>query len=374
MLYDSVADKVGAIDDSVWSDALANGRWVLDLVDDYEAVVGGSSDMSVRFEELRRLSAELDRRLAEEDASVRAAALCLALSGEDPGIEWVQRFTRLRLSWTPDQLDALWRFLETHDGVSWARWVQVALNGLPTTDIGRPAPSLRAVDTRLSQRSISRWDGTAALIRELRSHLKSVDGPATTLPISVLPPRDRWAIELRDWFEENPAPEAIELAVHLATIGKNRPTRAWQRMCVDLGTAEEAREFLRTALRILLTCEPTRMRRHGMQQEVLLDHVRNVEVARGVVWATALLEGKAAVPALEAVYLHTAFGLAHHPEAPVATAVVHALGIIDDPSAEAALERLRSRAFDHVARKQIDTALRADAKRATRVRQSLDTW
>lgn len=369
MVHQETQQQAGIDDglDHVRLAAMEQGRWALDLLDDWNATFGPDyeSDRSdgsgTAMAERHRLAEEFFRRVREgDDADVRAGVLCLLLSEVEPS-GWVERCAKRRLAWQVEQATVLWRLVMTQPTIWWTKWVELALTTLPGLDtrgLAGLAPLLRDVDERLSAKHVSRYDGVAKLIQELRSHLSRVDGPSPTLPQSVLPPRDQWAIEVRSWCEAEASPDIVALVVHLATLTTTRPSRTWRRTCADLAaTNQDVREFPRRALNALLACEPTVMRHAGRNREALLDEVRNVDVARGTVWAAAVLEGDAVAHDLENVFLRTALDTSARPEPRVATAVVHALGSIEGTEAKEVLRRLRPKVFETAVLKQIDAAL-----------------
>ncbi|MGV9384102.1 hypothetical protein ACWDRB_50385 [Nonomuraea sp. NPDC003707] len=362
--------------DHVRTSAVDLARWLVDHLGDERATTAHAlrtqhkDDWDECWATRARIKEDVARRLEKaDDAALCAAALCVVLWPEDPYADFddiLKRATRRRLGWTAEQASVLWRLAAADQkrGFRWVTCVKLALaslKGLGEPELRELAPLLRAVEETLPSAWGIRGADRARLPQAMRSYLALADGPPTALPDSVLVPRDRWAEGLREWLGVEPMPHLVQLIIHLATLASGLPTAAWRRTCMDLALGEGTREFGRRALAGLLECGPTTMRRHGKQQQVLLDE-RNDDLARGVVWMAALTEGPAAVTALEAVVLRTSYDtFAYFPEPKVATAAVRALGTIPGPQAPAALRRLLTRIHHTGDRKQIEAALKASA-------------
>ncbi|WP_152563844.1 hypothetical protein [Actinomadura welshii] len=358
--------------DQVRCSAVEPGRWLVDHIGDERAATAlavrtqRKDDWDECWATRARIKEDVARRLEKaDDAALRAAALCVVLWPEEPYSDFddiLKRVTRRRLDWTVEQASVLWRLAASDQerGFRWVKCVKLglaALKGLEEPELQKLAPSLRTVEEMLPSAWGTRGADRARLPQAVRSYLALAGGSPADLPDSVLVPRDRWAGDLREWLGAEPLPHLVELIIHLATLASGRPTAAWRGTCEALALGEGAREFGRRALAGLVECDPTTMRRHGKQQRVLLD-VRNQELARGVVWMAALTEGPAAVAALEAVFLRTSYDtFAYFPEPKVATAAVHALGVIPGPESSAALRRLLARTHHAGDRKQITAAL-----------------
>jgi hypothetical protein len=109
------------------------------------------------------------------------------------------------------------------------------------------------------------------------------------LPGGLLLPGGNWAPPLLSLIGAETEPAVVTLILHLAALGRPRPSRRWRSECLRLLESARAREVVLTGLHGLAGCEPTVLRSAlplpREYRAVVCE--RNAPVARGVVWAAA---------------------------------------------------------------------------------------
>lgn len=180
------------------------------------------------------------------------------------------------------------------------------------------------------------------------------------------------AARARERANDSPAPELAELVVHLAAPSGPRPTRKWRRRCLDLVKTAHATDLTARCLHGLAEGDALCNKEHGPHSRWAgaafhyhyLVHANHLDLARGLVWAAALVGGAGAVPDLVSLVLRTgAPGGDVVEQLMLAGAAINALGDIDDLSALEALWRLQRTIRHRALRKQLDAALQAAAGR-----------
>jgi hypothetical protein len=199
--------------------------------------------------------------------------------------------------------------------------------------------------------------------RQITRMLRELD-PAT-IPGGLLVPGDNWAPLLQEMVSGGDLSELVELVTHLSSLSGPRPAKKWRSECLRLLGSAPAAEFVRAGLRGLAECEPVTVtdRSFGQEYRTVVCE-QNAPLARGVVWAAALMAEKDVVSWLAAVALRTGEtrrDLAR--ELKVAGAAINALGESTDPAALQALWLLRDRIRDRSLRKQLDVAVGTAAQR-----------
>ncbi|GAB3969834.1 hypothetical protein GCM10029978_041990 [Actinoallomurus acanthiterrae] len=366
MFYEELSKRVRRADglDEVRMAALDDARWLVDILGEWEAAderADRIGDRTEYQEESHRFRDAVDARLKDPDPSLRAMAMCMAFWDRT----WLcldhafGRLIRRRLRWTAEQSAVLWRLAADPDQGPFQKELLVelglsSLKGLGEDDIRELAPLLRTAAERLGPAKRPR---PAKLSRRVTSYLTLLDGPPSAVPDSVLVPDDAWAAGLREWIGEKPAPELVDLVLHLATLS-GPPSQKWRETCVELAKGQG--EFGRFALRRLAECEPTEMRRHGQQVSALLDRA-NLGPACGVVWMMALTEGTRVADVLKEIFTRTSYDtviyLENVPEPQVATAVVQALGAVPGGAASGTLREMLAISHDSRVRRQIEKVL-----------------
>ncbi|MEV0232073.1 DUF4132 domain-containing protein [Nonomuraea sp. NPDC050786] len=181
------------------------------------------------------------------------------------------------------------------------------------------------------------------------------------LPLSALVPCDEWAMVVRDHLGDAPPETLVRLIDHLSELNGPRPTKTWRVRCLELLRPDDAKELVRIALDAFdrLTEWNT-----GWAAAQLIVSDSNTDVARGFVWAAALLRADNVVPALTELALRTA-GVHRdlREDLKLAGAAINALGDCGDPMAIEALWRLQRSIRHRALHKQIGTALAAAAGR-----------
>ena len=180
------------------------------------------------------------------------------------------------------------------------------------------------------------------------------------IPEGMIPPTDPWAAPLR---EPARTPAFAALLRHLVALSGPRPSQRWRSECVRLVEAASAAGVVSAVLDALAEGELVSEVWPGLPYSCLV-RVEHGDLARGLVWAAALLGGATAVPRLTALALR--LGLPHHSmlDSPkLANAAVNSLAEVADPAAMEALVRLQAVIKDRGLRKQVDTALTTVAGR-----------
>ncbi|MBA9005817.1 DUF4132 domain-containing protein [Thermomonospora cellulosilytica] len=387
MLYERLTAKARAGDglDAVRTDAIEKVRWLVDLLDRQRE--NWTEQLACRDRERHeRLSTEMDligTKIREGLGSCghderRAAAVVLTLAAEFTDTLWdydeelalVVPGTR---GWSAPEASALLAHVEACHMAFWfARSLGFALTAAEALDVDDQrtvAPLLQRIHRRLIDEEGVGAGHYSALARRIWRLLKNVDG--TRFPAGTIPDHDPWAEPLREHANASPTPELVDLVLHLAALSGPRPSERWRRRCLELLDATGAVDLPSRCLRGLAEGEALCSREHGPLPSWPFDHhhhylVRptHVDLARGLVWSAALVDGAATVHDLVALALRTG-----GPDGDVveqlklAGAAVNALGGIDGPSTLEALWRLQRTIRHRGLRKQLDTALRTAAGR-----------
>jgi hypothetical protein len=184
------------------------------------------------------------------------------------------------------------------------------------------------------------------------------------IPEGLLVPEDNWAPPLLEIVGDGDM-ELADLVVHLSALSGPRPAKKWRTECLRLLRPDRAREFVLAGLGGLAECEPAFVTGGYLRREYrAIVCEQNSLVARGVVWAAALLPDAGVVAGLAAVALRTGEtrrDIAQ--EFKVAGAAINAVGESTDPAALEALWTLRSRIRHRSLRRQLDAAIAAAAQR-----------
>ncbi|MDR3081802.1 MAG: hypothetical protein LBV60_12905, partial [Streptomyces sp.] len=375
MLYDALVAESRRNDslDDVRCAALERVRWLVDLLErqrkgpvwDAAAALRGPEEYE-RIQAIRAATqAEIDGRLAAcGDEEGRAAVLCLMLAAHSNGMGPL--ISRVR-GWTPDEVTVMLRRATEYDGDFWyADPLALVLNAADQLDTdGRRVimPWLRHVHTKIMDTAVEARP-RVSLTQRLRVLIASVD--ETYIPEGLIPADAPWACPLRDRAKTSPTLELARFVRHLASLSAPRPSQRWRRTCLELVDAASARELMADVLRALAEDEPLCSRENGAHDGWFDDryHYHYVvqqcdgDLARGVVWASALTGGPAAVQHLDALVLRTSgLGAGVVQDLKLAGAAINALAETGDPASLEALWRLRSRTKHRALRKQLDTAL-----------------
>ncbi|MFB4278519.1 DUF4132 domain-containing protein [Nonomuraea sp. MTCD27] len=285
--------------------------------------------------------------LAQATLDDLASELYLALSGSD--------------GWTAAEVAALFTVMrerEIHyrdeDWLAPALELAASLDDEDRTIVWEPLrPLVEAVSTSgIEAGARRRLHGLIA--RVFRT------GPEA-MPLAALVPCDEWAMAVRDHLGAAPPEGLVRLVDHLAELNGPRPAKTWRGRCLELLQTDGAGDLVRAAVNAF-----------GRVSEVdspwgpaqLIVSGANTDVARGFVWAAALLPMDDAVPELTELALRTSGvhrGLRE--DLKLAGAAINALGVYPGPVAMRALWQLRRRIRHRALHKQIDTALDAAAAR-----------
>ena len=310
-----------------------------------------------------------DRLRSGPDEERRAAAIFLLATNHwwwQPGWSYDTAAAGAG-GWGAAELKAAIRMLLTAD---WLRYEDIEVLGAWAT----AAERLNEPDRR---QLVPEWHAAAAKISEslpgirirmpvlgqIIRMLRELD-PAT-VPGGLLAAGDNWAPPLLEMAGAGDPSELVELIVHLGSLGGPRPPKKWRSECLRLLQPASAAEFVRAGFRGLAECQPATVtdRIFGQEYRTVVCE-QNSLVARGLVWAAALLAEDDAVGGLAAVALRTGEtrrDIAR--ELKVAGAAINALGESTDPAALQALWLLRDRIRDRSLRKQLDVAVGAAAQR-----------
>lgn len=387
MLYERLAAKSRRGDglDEVRLGAVEKVRWLVDLLDRQRRnwTAGLNCRDMERYEEIsaaaRPIGTEIRERLgACREDERRAAAVTLMLAADFTDTLW-HYDKELALvvpgtpGWAPHEVAVLLLQAGERDMEFWfAESMGFALTAAEMLD----ADGCRAIEAWLhhAHRQLVTDDGSGAghrsiLAKRIRRLLAKVD--AARIPAGVVPEHDPWAGPLRERANESPTPELAELVVHLAAPSGPRPTRKWRRRCLDLVDTAQATDLTARCLHGLAEGDALCSRTQGGPQwwpenfhyHYLVQPV-HADLARGLVWAAALVGGAEAVPDLVALTLRTGGPDSDEVEQlKLAGAAINALGDIDDVSALEALWRLQRTIRQRALRKQLDAALQAAAGR-----------
>lgn len=201
------------------------------------------------------------------------------------------------------------------------------------------------------------------VLSQITRMLRELD-PAT-IPAGLLVTGDNWAPPLLELARGADLNDLVQLVTHLSSLSGPRPPQKWRSQCLRLLRPTAAAEFVRAGLRGLAECEPATVTDrifHPEYRTVVCE--QNSLLARGVVWAAALLAEKEATGHLAAVALRTGETRRDiERELKIAGAAINALGESTDPAALQVLWLLGGRIRDRALRKQLDVAVSAAAQR-----------
>ena len=305
-----------------------------------------------------------DRLNSGPDEERRAAAIFLLATERwvpDPGGSWLDAAAAAG-GWSAAELQAALRLVGERRGYSTLQAVgswAAAVQRLPEHDRKRLVPELRTVAGAVSEMP-SYIRPRAGILGQITQMLCDLD-PAT-IPAGLLVPGDNWAPPL---LQIAGAGGLARLVMHLSALSGPRPAKKWRSECLRLLQPAPARMFVRAGLRGLAECEPATLTERNFGREyrnVVCE--QNSLVARGVVWAAALVAEEDAVRGLAAVALRTGETRRDvERELKVAGAAINALGESTDPAALQALWLLGDRIRDRSLRKQLEVAIGAAAQR-----------
>ncbi|MFF4353621.1 DUF4132 domain-containing protein [Streptomyces sp. NPDC001530] len=382
MLYDALVTASRRNDslDDVRYAALDRVHWLVDLLERQRTesrwdppTWQGQEGYERHQATCAAIRAEIDGRLAAcADEEGRAAVLCLLLAAcFDDSRFWQYHaqigplISRVH-GWTPDEVAVMLRRVTEYDMGHWfAQSLGMVLDGAERLGAdGRRAvePWLRHAHAELMNTTVeARLRGS--LTKRLRALLASVD--EAHIPDGLIPSQAPWAAPLRDRTHRSPTPELAGFVRHLASLSGPRPTQRWRRTCRTLADAASARDLVAEILRTLAEDDPLCSRGcgphtgwiHGEYHYHYVVHQDDGDLARGVVWAAALIGGPAVVPYLGALAQRTGAGTGVIEDLKLAGATINALAEIGDPAALEALWRLQTQIKHRALRKQLDTAL-----------------
>jgi uncharacterized protein DUF4132 len=384
MLYQRLVTETRRDDDldDVRLGAIEKVRWLFDLLDRQRQNWTESlacRDMK-QYEELsaaaRVLRVEIRKRLrACGDDERRAAAVTLMLAADFTDTLWDYRGELALVvpgteGWSAAEVAVLLIESGTREMEFWrAESLGFALTAADTLG----AAGLRAAEPWLQDahkglRDIGAGHGNV-LARRIRRLLAQVD-PAR-IPAGVMPPDVPWAAPLRALVTGRPAPEVTDLVTHVAALSGPRPTRSWRRRCLALVKAAGAEKMPTRCLHVLAEGDPLCSRDHGSHTPWLdgvhhhyLVHTSDSDLARGLVWAAAVVGGAGVVSDLAALARRAGGpGRDVAEDLKLAGAAINALGDSDSPAALEALWRLQRMIRHRGLRKQLDAALQAAAGR-----------
>ena len=361
--------------DGVAAAAAARVPWVVGFLDARRGEP--RFDMSNRpgqeaFQEHRARAAEQWSRLVEQlrvstEEEQRAAFLCLLLAdGLDPSDtlrarDAVEAVLPQVGGWSADEVAELLRHAcdasRQDELTARLRSALATAERLDADGCRAVAPWLRQAYTLLTSAQVD-----AVKRRSLTGRVQELLTRAdlAEIPEGMIPPYDPWAAPLR---EQDPTPAFAELLRHLVALSGPRPSQRWRSECLRLVEAASAAAVVPAVLDALAEGGPVGEIWPGHSYTCLV-RVEHGDLARGLVWAAALLGGASTVPRLTALALRVGLprqGMTDSPK--LANAAVNSLAEIADPAAMAALHRLRSAIRDRGLRKQIDTALTTVAGR-----------
>lgn len=310
-----------------------------------------------------------DRLRSGPDEERRAAAIFLLATNH----WWWQRGWSYNAAaagaggWSAAELKAAIRLLLTAD---WLTHEDIEVLGAWATsaeqfsepDRRQLVPEWHAAAAKISE-SLPGIRIRTPVLGQITRMLRELD-PAT-IPGGLLAPRDNWAPPLLEMARAGDPSELVALVTHLSSVSGPRPAKKWRSECLRLLRPAAAAEFVRAGFRGLAECEPATVtdRYFGQEYRTVVCE-QNSLLARGVVWAAALLAEDDAVGGLAAVALRTGEtrrDIAQ--ELKVAGAAINALGESTDPAALQALWLLRDRIRNRALSKQLDVAVGAAAQR-----------
>jgi hypothetical protein len=368
-------------------------RWLVEVIDDLNALFAPLIEQmtaavadpqhhdppsdGLGYDERQRRAAILRARAKERACAVsdeeRRAALIYLLATPEPHwhqLCWSQPDTILAAGgWTVDELRVmLGELLRWELVAQMVPFVEVSLaaaEGLGEADQRALAPLLHRVAAGVGDGEMG-IDTRRRLLARITAMLCVLD--PVRLPPGLLLPRDNWARPLLDLIGERPGPDVVRLITHLAALTGPRPSKKWRSQCLELLRSETAATIVRAGLCELARCPPTVVHATvavpgGASYQCVVCE-QNGGLARGFVWAAALLGGQGVVADLTEVALRTGGarrGL--EPELKIAGAAINALGERAEPAALEALWRLHGSIRNRTLRKQLDTALATAAER-----------
>ncbi|MBG0828253.1 DUF4132 domain-containing protein [Planomonospora sp. ID67723] len=306
---------------------------------------------------------EVRRRLRQaEETTCRAAAIRLAQPSPSRCAEELDIALSRSGTWSPAEMAALLTALRSCD-LSWHddAWLSLLLDRLLEFETGERA-ALREL-VRPLIRAVAQSSIEAGKRRRLQRSITRIlhTGPGT--PLHALAPLDDWAAALYDHLGETPPEHLVHLLNHLGALHAPRPSASWRARCLELLRPADAQDLVRLALGAFDRVTEQTTVWDAVLRLIVSDP--NVDTARGVVWAGALLGADDLVPVLSALAVRTSGAERQvREELRLAGAAINALGDCDDPAAVGALGRLQQVIRHRSLRKQIGVALAAAAGRA----------
>ncbi|WP_052434210.1 hypothetical protein [Streptacidiphilus melanogenes] len=318
--------------------------------------------------------------VSTEEEQRSAVVALLTADGLDSTDAWRARegvtpLVALLDGWTPEEVEALLRraCADASRPLA-ARDLGLALDAAERLD----ADGCRAVAAwvRHARGEVAALEADARRRGRLTARLDALLGRVeeAVIPAGLIPAYDVWAAALREQAGRAATPELAAFLRHMTGLSGPRPTQRWRRACTELADAASARDLAAEVLRSLAEDEPLCSKERGAHADWMgegshyhfLVHQDDRDLARGLIWTSALTGGPATVAHLVAlalrVGLHSGGGVIA--DLKLAGAAINALAEVEDASALAALWRLRSRIRDRALRKQVDTALTTAAARA----------
>lgn len=339
---------------------------------DADELIGGAADQDLR---------ELGIAVLEVMAGLRdAGPVTSGLRGRNG---WGSRerlnevlapIQRRKLAWTGD--DAMRALLAATAGEpSWqdrAR-IRLALRVAEVAGANGELEAFRAALTDLREVLIAATrltSGDRAALVQRAAAILGGDGDDGDDWQRMLTDRDGWSRAVQGQLAAGAVPGLGALLQHLAS-GKTKPSERWFQQTAAMVADPKRAGVVRTLVEELRRHErETTEVRLGDQRYLsvadLLD-APNAEVARGALWAAAVVGDRWAVPALRDAAVHCATfpgGGATARSEKLANTCMHALARVGGDDAVAALAWLQNQVKNRSVRKQIDIAL-ADVAQAT---------
>lgn len=383
MLYERLVGEAPAGDglNDVRLEAAEKVRWLVDLLDRQRrnSSEGMACRDADRYDEICATAALIRDRLdACRDDDRRAAAVVLMLAAEFSDTFWSYRRELEQVvpgtqGWTVAEVAVLLERSIERDMSFWmAESMSFALTAAETLGVDDREviePWLQRAHHALIDDNGVGAGQRSDLAKRIRKLLVRLD--TARIPAGVVPEHDPWARPLRERVSASPTTELADLILHVAALSGPRPTARWRRRCRELVEAAHAADVVASCLSGLAEGDALCSEEHGPHlpwahgfHYHFLVHGNYVDLARGLVWAAALVEGAGAVPGLVTLAVRTGGPNGDvTQELKLASAAINALGDIDDASALDALWRLRHTIRHRALRKQLDVALQAAAGR-----------
>ncbi|MEU7000883.1 hypothetical protein [Nonomuraea sp. NPDC046570] len=281
----------------VIKDALVTASWIQEVLAQRRTLLRWSSPQTCPgpWDEQRGLASrlqakqvrrDLNERLSRtEGAERRAAVICLARCTKDRYTEELDLALSGSSGWTVTEIAALLTVLNgfepRYGDDTWlSRVLDLAQDFDPQEreTLRKPIePLVRAIyDSPIEAARRRRLERLIA--RVLRTDPAPI--PRSTLSLS-----DRWATTICDHLDRTP--HLLPLIDHLCELRGPRPTKAWRVRCGELLRTTDARHLVRLALRAF-DRDTEQIRRWGSTWRLVVSE-RNVDTARGFVWAAVLL-------------------------------------------------------------------------------------